>query len=41
VEELSYRPRQQLAWIPLALAALIGTGALAALLVTARRRAFA
>jgi Ca-activated chloride channel family protein len=41
VEELSYRPRQQLAWIPLALAALIGTGALAALLVTTRRRAFA
>ena len=41
VEELSYRPRQPLAWIPLALAALIGTGALATLLVTTRRRAFA
>ena len=41
VEELSYRPRQPLAWIPLALAALIGIGALAALLVQTGRRAFA
>ena len=41
VEELSYRPRQSLAWIPLALAALIGTGALMALLLQTRWRAWA
>ncbi|QDL90407.1 VWA domain-containing protein [Paroceanicella profunda] len=39
VETLSYRPRQSLAWIPLALAALVGTAALAVLVLGARRRA--
>lgn len=38
VETLSYRPRQSLAWIPLALAALIGTAAVGFLVLGARRR---
>ncbi len=38
VETLSYRPRRSLAWIPLALAALIGMATLAALELGARRR---
>jgi Ca-activated chloride channel family protein len=41
VETLSYRPRQSLAWIPLALAALIGTLAVGLLVAGARRRAVA
>jgi Ca-activated chloride channel family protein len=39
VETLSYRPRQSLAWIPLALAALIGTSTVAFLVLGAGRRA--
>ena len=39
VETLSYRPRQALAFIPLALAALLGTGTVAVLHFGARRRA--
>lgn len=38
VETLSWRPRQSLAFIPLALAALIGTGTLAGLHLSAARR---
>ena len=41
VEELSYRPRSSLAWIPLALVALVGTGVLGALVLGMRRRAIA
>jgi Ca-activated chloride channel family protein len=41
VETLSYRPRQSLAWIPLALAALIGTLTVAYLAFGARRRSAA
>lgn len=41
VETLSYRPRQSLAWIPLALAALLGTGAVTTLHLGSRRRATA
>lgn len=39
VERLSYRPRQALTFVPLVLAVLVGTLALAALTLTARRRA--
>jgi Ca-activated chloride channel family protein len=39
VETLSYRPRQSLAWVPLALAALIGTATVAFLVLGAGRRA--
>jgi Ca-activated chloride channel family protein len=41
VETLSYRPRQSLAWIPLALATVIGTATVAFLVLGARRRAAA
>jgi len=41
VETLSYRPRQSLAWIPLALAALIGTGATGFLALQDQRRTVA
>jgi Ca-activated chloride channel family protein len=41
VETLSYRPRQSLAWIPLALAALIGIATIAVLHLGTRRRAAA
>lgn len=39
VETLSYRPRQPLAWIPLALAALVGLATLTLLQLAARPRA--
>jgi Ca-activated chloride channel family protein len=41
VETLSFRPRESLAWIPLALAASTGLGAIAVLHVGSRRRATA
>jgi Ca-activated chloride channel family protein len=41
VETLSYRPRQSLAWIPLALAALVGLSTVAVLHLGSRRRAAA